>query len=403
MKPRILWAGDACVPTGFARANRNIIEQLLGRFDIAILGVNANGDPHDWPVPVFPARTGGDLLGYGRFGDLVKKGEPDVILIHSDPWIIAQYLRIARKMREAGRAVPPIVGYMPIDSPGTKRVNAEMLNDLSLGIFYTDFALSDARRAGFTGRGMSIPLGVDLDVYHPEDKAESREAVFTKPDGKATTIPLDCYLLGNVNRNQWRKRFDLSIAYFAKWVKEFDRRDAYLYFHAAVVDIGWDLLHLADYYGVSDRVVLSEMTPRDGTPENEMRYVYSALDLHISTTTGEGWGLSTAESLACGVPNLVPEYSALAEWAKDAVRFVPVTGTVAHVGQESNCIGGVVDELDFVDSLEELYGSRHERDAIGRAGRARMMEPQYRWEAIGERFAAALDSVLGRNIESAAA
>ncbi len=408
-KPRLLLIGDAAVPTGFARANRNLIEHLRADWAIAILGVNAKGDPHDWPCPIFPAARGGDVFGYGRFGELARKGRPDVVLIHSDPWIVANYLRLAKKIDESAEgwgkdySRPPIVAWMPIDSPGTSRATAELLNDLTLAVFYSEFALADARRAGFTGPGMSIGLGVDLGIYQAEDQETSRRSVFERDDGK-TTMPLGCFLVGNVNRNQARKRFDLSIAYFAKWVKEYGRRDAWLYFHAAVAeDVGWNLHHLADYYGVSDRVILSDLDfPRAGAPENELRYVYSSFDVQISTTTGEGFGLTTAEGMACGVPQIVPDYSALGEWAKDAVHMVPVTATAAHIGKQSNCIGGIVDEQGFIEALDELYLSETLRARIGRAGLVRVSEKQFRWETIGERFAAALQGVTTEEHTAAA-
>ena len=54
-RPRILIAGDAAVPTGFARVMEGIFEPLSRRYELHHLGTNYHGDPHRYDWAVYPA------------------------------------------------------------------------------------------------------------------------------------------------------------------------------------------------------------------------------------------------------------------------------------------------------------------------------------------------------------
>src|SRR5690606_19600582 len=122
----------------------------------------------------------------------------------------------------------------------------------------------------------------------------------------------------------------------------------------------------------------------------------------VSTTLGEGWGLTTMEGMACGVPQIVPEWSALAEWPRGGVRYVPVT-SYAAAAQQLNTIGGVADAAGFVAALEQLYRDDLAREALGRRGRELVSRSEFRWSAIGERFHVELTSLLERSANAGGA
>jgi glycosyltransferase involved in cell wall biosynthesis len=124
-----------------------------------------------------------------------------------------------------------------------------------------------------------------------------------------------------------------------------------------------------------------------------MVQTYRAFDVQITTTQGEGDGLTTKEGMACGIPQIVPEWSALGEWAKGYAVCVPCTSTAATIGR-ANAIGGIADEIIFVQRLRNLYGNRAMRTAVAEKCLECVQQPQYRWEAVGRGFAEALDKVL---------
>ena len=383
-KPRLLWNGDACVPTGFARVTHNVLRYLSETWDVAVIGINYRGDPHAYPYQIYPAGIGGDAWGINRLPELCQRFAPDVLMMLNDPWNLAQAFA-----RTAFEGIP-VVAYMPVDAPNLMPKFARPLDRLTCAIWQTQFGLEEARKGGHTGWSEVVYHGVDLDVYRPMEREAARRHLRLDQH-----LPDGAFVVGNVNRNHLRKRLDLTIACVAEWIHRYHRDDAYLHLHCSTQDVGWDLPQLADYHGIADRLIITDtaMSPWQGIAEEEMRAVYSGFDVQLSTTTGEGFGLTTLEGMACGVPQIVPEYAALGEWARGAVCYVPVTSTMAAVNG-LNTITGIASQEAVIGALEDCYQGESLRRALRVCGLAKVHEPQYRWESVAQRFDEILRKVI---------
>jgi glycosyltransferase involved in cell wall biosynthesis len=388
---------DAGVPTGFATVTHNILGWLGSKWERVVLGVNSTGDPHRLPFPIYPARVGGDFWGFARFPKLVAKYAPDVCVIQSDAWIVTGFLQIAQSMAKESQPVPPLVGYMPIDGRGMKRETARELSALARAIFYTQFGVEQALEAGLSCPTGAIGLGVRREVFHPMPRSEARAKFFPE-------LPEGAFLFGCVNRNQPRKRLDLLVAWFAEFLKTDDAADdSFLYLHCLREDVGWDLEELAHYYGIADRIILCRAkTPEELTDETQMRLVYNALDVQLSTSLGEGWGLPTLEGMACGIPQIVPKWAALAEWPAGAVRYVDVEPGAANFGHKAFGIGATPLKADFLRAMHELRVDGEERARLGRAALERSLERRFDWSFAAACFDEDLNGILARGRERAA-
>jgi D-inositol-3-phosphate glycosyltransferase len=386
-KPRLLWNGDICVPTGFARVTHNVLAHLSQTWDVAVLGINYRGDPHEYPYSIYPAAIGGDAWGIQRLPELCQRFAPDVLVMLNDPW------NLARVFEQTTFENLPVVAYMPVDAKNLAPKYAKPLDRLDCAIWQTQFGLEEARKGGHTGWSEVIYHGVDLDIYKPIDRTEARRQLRLDQH-----IPDGAFVVGNVNRNHLRKRLDLTIAAFAAWVQRYRHDDAYLHLHCSTKDVGWDLPQLAEYYGISDRLILTDtaMSTWQGIAEEEMRAVYGGFDVQLSTTSGEGFGLTTLEGMACGIPQIVPDYAALGEWPKGAVQYVPVTSTMASVNG-LNTITGVPDHEATVEALEGCYQNENLRQTLADRGLAKVHEPQYRWEHVAERFDEILRKIIAQD------
>jgi len=377
MNGKLLWIGDACVATGFARATHHILEVVRRDWDVSVLGINYYGDPHPYPYHVYPCYPGGDIFGLGRMATLLTQLRPDLLVVQNDPWNIPEYLKRAGNI--------PMVAKVAVDG---KNCRGRGMNGIAMAVFWTKFAEVEARLGGYSGESAVVPLGVDLNTYTPGDRLEARKQLGLSPKLH------DAFIIGNVNRNQQRKRFDLCVQYFAEWLRTRKADNAYLFFHTAPTgDQGYDVKQLAQYYGIANHLILAEPDVGQGVSEADLPLTYRAFDVMLTTTQGEGFGLPTFEGMACGIPQIVPDWSALGELCEDAAIKVPCT-TFSVTPNKVNVIGGLPDKDGVLQALDELYYKPEQREAYREAGLKLVANPRYRWENIGVAFNEALERAV---------
>lgn len=393
---KILWVGDACVQTGFAACTHAVCDELhAAGHEVRVLGINYYGDPHGYPYKVYPCEHplegGRDMLGEGRLPRMCVSFKPDVVVLLNDPWNVPGYLRAMQKLpREQW---PLIVPWLAVDGANQ---HAKPLNDTDHVVVWTEWARDELRRGGYSGDCSVVPLGVDCSIYHPRGRDESRaeESVFPlRPDG-SPAVPSDVFLVGAVGRNQYRKRLDLTVKFFAEWVKSHAVQDAWLYMHCAPTgDGGVDLMSMARYYGLQGRLVISTPHISHGPIAEHMARLYSGLDVYITTTQGEGWGLPALEAMACGAPVIAPDWSGLGSWARGAAMLVPCSSTAltAPVNGSMHTVGGVADRAAFIEALDSVYRSSAIRERMRTL--SLQMAARLPWRATAEGMVNALERV----------
>jgi D-inositol-3-phosphate glycosyltransferase len=377
-KGRVLWIGDAVVPTGFGTVTHSMLQHLCQDWDVVVSGVNYDGSPHSHPYTILPACQGGDMWGIDHFRELCARHKPDAVIINNDWWNVAAFLR------EAPASVP-VIAYMPVDGANLNPAVIPQLNQLAAAVWYTHFGHREAVNAGFRGPRHIIPHGLDTRQFRPVDRSVARRLL-------ELPVPENAFIVGNVNRNQPRKRLDLTLQYFAQWVQQHQVPDAYLLLHCAKQDVGWDLESVARYYGIGNRLLFTGGGHiRDSVDSSMLPLIYSALDVQVSTTLGEGWGLTTMEGMACGVPQIVPAWAALGEWATPALK-VPCPITLVH--PEINTVGAVADKDAFVSALQELYTDAGRRRQIARQSVRFARQNRFHWDVIAHQMENVLEQVI---------
>lgn len=377
--------GDFACPTGLGAVNHAIAAELAARGDtVAVLAVNYHGDPHPFPHRLYPAGAfGSSPIGYGRLHDFVRAERPDVLIIHFDPWIVRRFLEILRELPPTER--PPVVAYAPVDGPDHNPRDGMALNQCAHVLSYTAFGVAELRKAGYTGPATAVPLGVDLNVWAPMDRAEARAALGLPADGLIVLV---------ADRNQGRKRLDLALGAFATIAD--DLPDARLVYHGAAEEpMGYPVKAIAHRLGIARRVGLTlpdADDPAPGLPDDVRRLWYCAADIKLSSAMGEGWGLTTMEAMACGIPCIAVDWGGIPEWAAGAVRLVPPLTTMTYT--PSGHRGGVADAESLGAALWDLAAHPGTRRRLAEAGLAHVRQPRFRWATIGAQVAAVLDEVV---------
>lgn len=376
---KLLWVGDAACDSGFARCTHEILDVLRHTWEVHVLGINYRGYPHDYPYPIYPAWPGGDAMGVKSIKKIIEMVKPDLVVFQNDPWNIPHYMKQVQELKNP----PRLVGFIAVDG---KNSNGRVLNTLDRVIFWTKFAQAESTIGGLQVPSGIVPLGVDLNIYKPSDRAQARADMGLVDDAK------DGFIVVNVNRNQPRKRLDLTIEYFAEWVHSCHVDDAFLLLHVCPTgDVGINVDQLAKYYGLKGRVLLSEPGVYKGIAEADVAKLYQMSNVLMTTTQGEGWGLTTMEAMACGIPCVVPDWSALGEWAAPAACLVPCPTRCTTWGGP-NTVGGVPDRTMFVHYLDRLYRDQEFYAHHAQAGLDLCARPEYRWQAIGQRFGEELET-----------
>lgn len=387
----VLFVGDHARSSGFGRASRGVLEILKATCNVVVLGINHRGDPLPPNVPapdypVYPAWVpGGDGLGLRRMAEMVILHKPDLIVLQCNPWNVPAY---QKTLHNNGHGNIPVIAIVAVEG---KNCIGTHLNQLKHAIFWNEFSRQEAVAGGFKRESSVIPLGVDIDFFNPGDRVEAREML------QISEVPKDAFIVLNVNRNQHRKRLDLTMIYFAEWIKTRGIDDAYLYMHVLPgSQVQLDLEQLGQYLKISRRLILAE--PLDifnGAPDAFVRAAYRAANVQMSTSLGEGHGLTSMEGMACGTPQIGGDYSAFGEWGRGAMYLVPCDseGVMPDV---NGMIGGIPNKVETIEALDRFYSSPGIRQRFTDMGLARVREERFRWENIASEIARVITRTLAK-------
>lgn len=349
-KIRVLWLSDTpTCSTGFATVVKNLLRILnaTGKYEFTIIGINQTDwyDREKYPYQIFEATPALSMdprhrdlfgrqrllqfLGTGRF-DLVFTLQDTFIIEEIAPLIIETRKQMVENNKRAGRLVfKPFrwIYYYPIDAKpkGNWLMKSAFLADFP--VCYTQYGKQES--IDVMKEEVAAPNRLELVqklnelvrvIYHGvnttdfnyvidrEKVKEFRTKMFEGlTDGK--------FLVVNVNRNQPRKDIARTMKTFAKFLET--NPDSFLYLHCQVSDAGGNLQEIARNYPIL-QFGKNWSCPKDfdahfGVSIEELNMIYNCADVIISTTTGEGWGLSFTEAMATKTPVIAPRNTSALE------------------------------------------------------------------------------------------
>ena len=397
-KPKLLWVGDIIAMTGFARVTHNVLSRIKDDYEIFVLGCNWHGDPD--PIlseyQVFPASNRFQQAPFGedRIREIVERVRPDIVFTINDCWIInEQYRRIADLHKEMGFK---FVGYMPMDSYNWIGCLSDTANDWDAVISYTEFGAHEFLKGGVRKEISVIPHGVTSGQFYPMDRAEAKRKLGLNPDD---------FIVFNGNRNQFRKRIDITISAFAEFAK--DKPNAKLYLHMGQKDQGWDVMPMfgreMQKRGLdgNNRIIMTAATAGPPNVEVDMlNVIYNAADVGVNTCKGEGWGLVNFEHAACRVAQVVPDHTSCKEIFDGYGKLIRCdhVDVDTNFGREMPCPS----DMHLAELLTELYEDRDKLDAVAELCYIRATDPQFDWETVAAQFNGVFRDVLNTGIEQPA-
>jgi glycosyltransferase involved in cell wall biosynthesis len=343
---RILWVSNApWTGTGYGIQTGLLLPRLqaLGHQVACLCFYGLEGSVFHWNgilcLPKWMHPFGQDMVG-----PHAERLPVDVVISLMDAWVCEP------------KMYSPVVRWCPLIPVDTEPVSPAVIEKVTQAWYpmvFTRFAERVCREAGVVCR--YVPHGVDTKVFRPKDRASSCAAI---------GLPNDRFIAGMVAMNKGplsRKAFPQCLEAFA----EFRRRhpDVLLYLHTTRGSggeyNGLNLPVLISTLGITDDVVFADpYVMALGFNEEYMVHLYNAMDVLLSPSLGEGFGVPIIEAQSCGRTVIAGDWTAMSElcfagWRisrADASRFWLPSAAWHFVPR----VGAIV------EALEEAW--RHARD-----------------------------------------
>lgn len=416
--------------TGFGRVGRELATRLLAMgWDVRIIGINWRGVDGELNAAmgrgtiaeqaeridkalarmradplvdlVMPANVAGDGMGHNLTapaleGRLWVGWKPDAAIIVADPR--AMWLRLVSDDGAIGRATIPILNYVPIEGAGLPadwRVIWEHVTPVAMSAF------GQAQLETLTGRPVAFaPHGVSegFRPLSPGDPGTFRGKPVTSKDGAKTAIGLPGRtIILRADRYILRKNYPAWFRVLRPVLAKHPEVTAVAH-TVPVDDMGqgniWQLIsreegsYPAGIAQTGDAIwehpqyrLTGWHDSFRGLSDADLRTLYCAADLVVSPTMAEGFGLTLAEAMSCGVPVVATDYSAVSEVVGPGGILVGVdrlfTNPYAHEW-------ALVDEPAMSAAVETLVTKPARRRELGEAGRRHVR--QYTWAATAAIF-----------------
>lgn len=311
----LLYGESPCISTGLAQVSRTILDALVeDGHEVEVVAINhylTDYDHDRYPYVIHPCSIG-DCTNEEIAVKRIKEGDYDVFMYSSD---FGRYGEIFKALAEARSAREFFsVGYFPVDCDVISSATFDCLELFNVRIVYTEHGKRIIDQV-HPGLDVSvIPLACEPDVFYPLSKEERRAArseLFDIEDDNT-------FLVLSVNRNQPRKDLGRLLQIFHQF--HLKHENSLLYMHCKQEDVGGSVPTMAHAIGMKlvgeeTEVIFTrpDFCVSNGYRWDIMNRIYNCGDCLLSCSTGEGWGLSTTEAMAAGVPVVVPNNTAFTE------------------------------------------------------------------------------------------
>lgn len=277
----------------------------------------------------FPYEMRG-LFGHHLFCEFLEHNPHlnyDFIFIMQDVSVITPMIdelkRIKLVLKKQNKKLFKSIFYFPIDGSYPKEIYPSSLTFFDKLITCTEYGKKEitSKNKDLLGKVEVIPHGIDTSVFyeqHDSIKINHKLELFGANAHK--------YVVGVINRNQHRKDIPTAIFSFlhAKQIlKESGKEDnLFLYLHMDANDpMGWNLRFMLGQTNLKEGIdYCFPSKPISETSNEELNNIYNSIDLYLSTSLGEGFGLTAIECFATGTLCLLPLNTAYKEMIGDGMK-----------------------------------------------------------------------------------
>ncbi len=222
--------------------------------------------------------------------------------------------------------------------------------------------------------GMDVPVvyhGVDTETFYPASPThpivwpDEAKAITSRADAKrAFGIDPKTTLILRCDANMPRKAYGSLLRAMAPVLASHE--DIILLLHTQRVSFGGNLDEMRSHFPpvVTSKIAVPDFHDKyGGLPRYALATLYNAADLYVSNSS-EGFGLTIAEAIACGVAAVGLDFSAVPE-------VIGPAGIVVRPGA-------------FIENIYAHWWAVADEEAFGMAVESLIRDKQARWRYAGK-------------------
>jgi glycosyltransferase involved in cell wall biosynthesis len=319
--------------TGFGRVTREVAKYLSSQddIDLTVLGWRFSEATVDFDFPV--------LHSEGLSWDLTKIDQtiddlaPDTVIVSGHA------TEIASVAESRHRSMVNLIGYCFFEGESLHSKLKKRLDKFDKIIVPSYWASTEVVSD-------VIPLGVDPAFFHPLSNKKEIKKEFGLEDE---------FVIGYVGRNQFRKQLPILFEAFSILYSHKSYEDCRLLLVTDPKDAaGWDLEELTEEYKLSGKVAILD-SPYAFSDKFLCR-AYNAMDIMISPSMGESFGLTLLEAMACGTPIMATDCSAVSGLLPKRAQLIPAAHTLILPWDNSKY--SLADLNKLLEMLDLVYFNR---------------------------------------------
>lgn len=319
-------------------------------------------------------------FGENLLVDYLKSVLPDVVIIYNDVLVVSSLLqKIHNEIPEVDRTFK-LIPYIDLVYKNERQSFLNYINaNIDGAIAFTDYWKDVLLEQGFTKPLWVLEHAFNKQNNYPIPKSIARK--YFELDEKS-------FIILNLNRNQPRKRWDICIIAFMKFISKHRNENIKLLVMTSITG-AWNLSELIAFEGKKYGMDLNEakkffifiQNPQKLT-DSEINIMYNVADIGINTCAGEGFGLCNFDQAGVGVPQVVPYIGGFRDFFNEtnSITIKPSIEIYGDTGKDN--VGGIEEICtadDFTDALERYYLDRNLIIKHGKQARTDILK--YDWKS----------------------
>jgi glycosyltransferase involved in cell wall biosynthesis len=335
--------------SGYMNIATSLCKDLTRRgYDLKALGFGYTGQEHPYDFSIIPVpHQGAVRYASVALQNMFKLGvKIDAIIVALDIPLQIHMVKIEERKNI------PYIGIFPVESPPLSRTWAMELSQIDYPLVISNFGTKVANEADLEAR--YIEIGIDLESWRrptSEERAKIRGSMGIGEDEKLVLTVAD---------NHERKNLSAAVRALSRLKDDF-------FVHWALVSRidfrgGWNFSDLTEEYGIADRFMSFER----GLSFSKLWALYAAADAFLLTSKSEGLCMPILEAMACGVPVVATNCTAITE------HLIDGRGRLCNIEYEHQDVWGnawrfYVDHKHAAINLRYLFDKPDEAKKIADA------------------------------------